>query len=65
MSLTKSIALLLSVAMLCAPVTLRANTPLVQQTDQAGAALHLAGFWACTRRRALENHFNDANRMKT
>lgn len=41
MSYTKFIALLLSVALLGAPLTLRAyaNTPVVQQADQAGAAL--------------------------
>ena len=41
MSYTKFIALFLGVALLGAPLTLpaRANTPAVQQTDQAGAAL--------------------------
>jgi CHAT domain-containing protein/predicted negative regulator of RcsB-dependent stress response len=41
MSYTKFIALFLGVAMLAAPLTLpaRANTPAVQQADQAGAAL--------------------------
>ena len=41
MSYTKFIALLLGVALFAAPLTLpvRANTPVVQQADQAGAAL--------------------------
>src|SRR5574338_1189533 len=41
MSYTKFIALFLGIALLGAPLALpaRANTPVVQQTDQAGAAL--------------------------
>ena len=41
MSYTKFIALLLCVGLLCAPLTqpAQANTPVLQQTDQAGAAL--------------------------